>query len=134
MGEPFKEFLQGNRKIELSSGTTVEVPPLTWGRELKIYKILTEVLKKLSAPVDPKTGEVTTIEVDKMYSFLSDFASEITNIAALIFGQESKWVIENLTSDDIVGFVLPLSLHIFNKISKGMTSAFSDLTPKPEGQ
>lgn len=127
MGQkPFEEYLEGNRKVKLSSGKEVEVPPLTWGRELRIYKALTEVLKKLAAPVD-KTGEVTAVTPDQMYSFLLTFVDEATNIAALVFDQDAQWVTENLTSSDMTEFVLPLSLSIFNKLSKGMTDAFNAL-------
>jgi len=129
MGQkPFEEYLEGNRKVKLSSGKEVEVPPLTWGRELKIYKALTEVLKKLAAPVDTKTGEVSTVTSDQMYSFLLTFVDEATNIAALVFDQDAQWVTENLTSSDMTEFVLPLSLNIFNKLSKGMTDAFTALS------
>jgi len=126
--KPFEEYLKGNRKVKLSSGEEVEVPPLTWGRELKIYKALTGVLKKLAAPVNTKTGEVTAITPDQMYSFLLTFVDESTNIAALVFDQDTQWVTDKLTSSDMTEFVLPLSLNIFNKLSKGMTDAFNALT------
>jgi len=124
--KPFEEYLEGSKKVKLSSGKEVEVPPLTWGRELKIYKALTEVLKKLAAPVDA-TGEVTAVTPEQMYSFLLTFVDEATNIAALVFGQDAQWVTDNLTSSDMTEFVLPLSLSIFNRLSKGMTDAFNAL-------
>ncbi len=130
----FEEFLAGNTEITLSNGDRVSIPSLTWGNELKIYNLLTEIFSKLSFKVD-ESG-VPVFDNSQTQAFLTTFANEITQIAAIIFGKDRKWVEATLSSTDIVEFVLPLSLNIYGKINKGMTDAVSllsnELAPEEE--
>jgi len=122
----FEEYVSGNTKITLNSGTEIDVIPLVWGKELKIYNILTKAFSKL----DFETGEdgLPILNSASTQSFLVNFANEITQIASIVLGKDAKWIESNLNSSDIVDFILPLSLGIYGKINKGMTAAVTDLS------
>jgi len=122
----FEEYIEGAREVTLSNGNTVEVPPLTWGKELKIYNILAKIFSKLSISTDESGNP--QLDETQVYSFMTAFANDVSEIASVIFNKDKKWVEANLTSRDIVEFVVPLSLRIFRKLNLGLSNAVTELS------
>ncbi|MCD6149078.1 hypothetical protein J7J18_06930 [bacterium] len=121
----FEEYIEGAREVTLSNGNTVEIPPLTWGKELRLYNILTKVFSKLSVSTDAEGNP--QFDESQVYAFMTAFANDVSEIASIIFNKDKKWVENNLTSKDMVEFIVPLSLHIFGKLNLGLTNAVTKL-------
>jgi len=121
----FEEYIEGAREVTLDNGSVVEVPPLTWGKELKLYNIITKVFSKLSVTTDEEGKP--QFDESQIYSFMTSFANDVSEIASIVFGKDKKWVESNLTSKDMVEFVVPLSLHIFGKLNLGLSNAVTKL-------
>jgi len=121
----FDEFISGTNEITLSKGERVNVPPLTWGKELRIYNIITKIFSRF--PAGDVDDDNLNVSSELAYTFMTSFATDITEIAALVFDKDKKWVESNLTSQDMVDFVVPLSLHVFGKLGKGLSEAVNKL-------
>lgn len=128
----FDEFIGGSNEITLSKGEVVSVPPLTWGKELKIYKIITKILSQSSVSLDSEGNP--QFDDSGVLNFMGNFATDITDIATIVLTKDKKWVEANLTSKDIVEFIVPLSLHVFGKLGKGLTDAVDKLTAELTGE
>ena len=114
-----------DREVTLASGETVKISKLSWGREMKLYKILSKAFSPLaeqtvSEPPPPK----------KIYETLLRFPDVLTELAATFFGKDSKWVENHCTDKDIMEYVLPLSLNIHNRVLRGLTGTLTAQGPE----
>ena len=116
------ELYVTDREVTLASGETVTVPKLSWGREMKLYKILSKAFSPLaeqagSEPPPPK----------RIFETLMRFPDVLTELASVFFNKDAKWVESHCTDKDIMDHVLPLSLSIHNRVLRGLTGT---LTPR----
>jgi len=118
--KPIDAFVEEGREIELSNGERITIPKLAWGKELKIYKLLSEVMEK-ALPEDASPDQ--PISPKAAMRLLTEFGDVMSKIAALFLGKDEEWVEENLSAEDMINVILPLSLKTFRKISDGMTNA-----------
>ena len=119
---PIEAFVEEGKVIRLSNGEEVRVPKLTWGTELKIYKLLSGVMEK-ALPEDANPDQPLNPKL--AMRMLIEFGDVLSEVAALLLGKDKTWVESNLSAEDMIQQVLPLSLKVFRKISDGMTSALS---------
>lgn len=120
----FEELLSAPQTVTLSSGETVEIPRLSWGKELKIYRILAQIFK-----------EVPGIEegsVDKAVEVLTRFAERVVELATLVLNKDAGWVNEHLTSKDMIQIILPLCFDTYRRVNDGITSSLGRITPPEE--
>jgi hypothetical protein len=94
--------------IELESGEKIEIPKLTWKREIKIYKSLSQLIEAV-----PELKEVNfeQIETKHFVSILPKVLNEapdaITTIVATLLGKEPSWVLDNMCTNDMFKVLTP---------------------------
>jgi len=120
----FEELLSSPQTVTLSSGETVEIPRLSWGKELKIYRILAQIFKEVPG--------VEEGSVDKAVEILTRFAEKVVELATLVLNKDANWVNEHLTSKDMIQIILPLCFSTYRRVNDGITSSLGHVTPPEE--
>ena len=123
---PIDAFVEENI-IRLCNGQEITLPRLSWGTELKIYKKISKALEQI-VPESAESPEAISPKV--AMKLLTDFGDILSEVAGLILKKDRAWIEENLTAEDMIRVVLPLSINIFRRISDGVTSALG--TPARE--
>jgi len=95
------------KSLRLESGETIELPKLTWKREIKVYKIIGDALNKIPALKEIK-GELQAGDLIKIISsLLMQLPDEITRITEILTGKNKEWIEENMTFEDISNLIFP---------------------------
>lgn len=113
--------------ILLNNGERYTIPPITWGREIRILRVIRTVLNGVfgEAPKripqitedmseDQKAriaGELAAINAQMTQHLLTVLLDEgpeqITEAASALFDQDTQWIEENLTIDRILEALVP---------------------------
>ncbi len=108
-------------EVTTITGEKVTFPPLSWGREVKVLRIIKDVMTKLADAdvfkidfeVDEegntkiKDGQETQL-ISKITGVLLDTATDsLTGAVAAITGKDNKWVEENLDAERILAILVP---------------------------
>jgi len=111
---PIETFIEKTLKLE--SGEQIELPKLTWKREIKVYKLIGEAIDKIPTlkdiQGDLKTGDLVKI----VSSLLIQLPEEITKIVEVLTGKSKEWIEEHMTFDDISNLIFPF----FNKFTQSV--------------
>jgi hypothetical protein len=132
-------------KVTTISGEEVIIPAMPWGREVKILRIIKELMGTLSdsgvfnIPFevdengDPKvSSEAMTDVMGKVTELLLDTATEkLTGAVALIVNKDIKWVEDNLDAERIVYILVPFFQDKRDSLSVALRK-FLPTTPKVE--
>lgn len=97
--------------ITTVSGDKVKVPPLTWRKEIQVFrslgKMIGEMPKMELDSKDPSKvlgGLDLTELIPKLVKVLPD---EITVLMETVLDKEKDWVCDNLSAKEVVGFIVP---------------------------
>ena len=94
-----------------SSGEQIKIPRITWGKEIKLLKSASAIIKSVpelnSLSINPETGVQLTDILKLVPSILETVPEQVTGFVALMLDRTSEWVNENLSSSDVVGLVFP---------------------------
>lgn len=102
-------------------GETITLTPLSWGREVKILRIIKDIMGKLGDShvfdIELETDEngVTKVKegqaqelVGRITEVLLDTATDsLTAAVAAIVGKDDKWVEDNLDAERILDILVP---------------------------
>jgi hypothetical protein len=108
----------------LSSGDTLTVLPLTWGKEIKVCKLVagffseSQMLSAINSISNLKEGnEDDSLEsiAEMIIPLINQAPDAITEIVALITGKDTKFVEESLTSEDVMQVFIPFLKKLFSK-------------------
>jgi len=103
--------------ITALDGTEVEVPKTTWKDEIKIGRLVSEGLSKIS---ELKEIDFKNIEIKKIFSLLPtviDVAPDtITSIASILLKKDKEWIENNLDGEIIMGLLGPFFRNFFKKV------------------
>jgi hypothetical protein len=115
--------------VKLTSGEELEIKPLTWGKEIKVLKLISsffgdsEILTAVQAISKIKDEEEDSTEsLDVLSKLLLPAIDEapdaITKIVAIITDETSEFVEESLTSEDVMKVFVPFLKVLFAKYTK----------------
>jgi len=118
-------------------GNIVDVPIVSWKREIQIIRALGSFLKAIPPEVfrvdlnrkeKRIPGAATEKFVEKLPVVLSAIATEdklkdLTDIAAKILNKESEWVEDHLASPQIVELIVPFLLKRLTEITQKIPDA-----------
>jgi len=111
------------RTIRLVDGSVKSLPPVTWGREIRVLRVLSSLIKNLSK-TGVLGGEVAFTEQEmaaKVMEVLFDLAPEqITEAASALTGEKTQWVEENLDIEGIITLLVPFLQNKQTSIAKTM--------------
>ena len=101
-------FVLEKQKIRTVHGEEIQVPPLTWGKEFEISKLINSVLGVLvrtgvfsgKPPTEDQIPEVLNV-------IFCEAPDAITKAMAVLLGKDEKWVKENLISEEIMRLLIP---------------------------
>lgn len=107
--------------VKTVKGEVVVIPPVSWGREVRILRIVKDIMAKLSASnlfnmnikTDENgnaliTDEQQTEIVGQIMTLLLETATEkLTEAAAAITNRDPKWVEDNLDMEGILNIIVP---------------------------
>lgn len=93
------------------SGDKVKVPPLTWRKEIQVFRSLGKMIGEMpKIEIDPKDpskvlgGLNLTELIPKLVEVLPD---EITVLMETILDKEADWICDNLSAKEVIGFIVP---------------------------
>ncbi len=124
-----EKLLPNNNIIVLDSGEELEVKPLTWGKEIKVMKLVSgffgdsDILTAVQAISKIKDGDEDSGESIKIISkillpAINDAPEAITEIVAIITDEDTEFVKESLTSEDVMKVFVPFLKTLFTKYTK----------------
>lgn len=116
-------------KVTLNDGTTYEIPAISWGREIRILRVIKTVLQAVfgeeaQPPRIPQITEgMSEAEQDRVRAEIAAINSRMTNhllqvlldtgpeqiteAASALFDQKPEWVEENVTIEGILEVLVP---------------------------
>ena len=108
-------------EVTTINGDKIVIPPMPWGREVKILRIIKDIMGNLSSSGvfnipfeldengDPKISQDAINDVmGKVTELLLDTATEkLTQAVATIVNKEPEWVEENLDAERILYILVP---------------------------
>lgn len=105
------------RVYKTVSGAEKTLPPMTWGKEIRILRVVKDILKEtigsgVFKPTVDAEGNIVmeddSTAVSQMLVLLFETAPDrITEAASAITGETGKWVEENLISETILEILVP---------------------------
>jgi hypothetical protein len=120
------KMLPDKNIIQLSNGLTLEVKPLSWGKEIKVCKLVSgfigdsEILTAINTISSIKEGDEDSAESLASLSkillpAINEAPDKITQIVSIITEKEVKFVEESLTSEDVMKIFIPFLRKLFTK-------------------
>lgn len=104
--------------IETIGGERVKIPPVSAGKEAKVFQALGRLLSKL-----PKKISWDNFSADDLLNIapklLKEAPEEAFFIAGLLLDKEGKWIEDNLNFDKIFSLILPFvgrEAKLFTKV------------------
>jgi len=111
------------KEFKLSNGETIELPKLSWKKEIKIYKIIGNVTKKLNVTTE---AEIKPMDMLKLVSeMLVELPEPLTEICTILTGKSKEWIEDNLKLEDVTALVFPF----FNRFISVITEQASKIRP-----
>lgn len=115
--------------IKLSDGEELEIKPLSWGKEIKVLKLVSgffgdsEILTAVQAISKIKDEEEDSSESLEVLSkillpAINEAPDAITEIVAIITDEDKKFVEESLTSEDVMRVFVPFLKTLLAKYTK----------------
>lgn len=104
-------FLPEPEEVKTVSGEVVQVPKVTWAKEIQILRIVGKLIQSLNL----KPGVHWTELVPQI---LEKAPTELTRIAALLLDKEPGWVEQNLEAESVFKVVIPFCMNLLNKAGK----------------
>lgn len=134
-------FVYEAKEIELTNGGTIKVPPLSWGKELQIIKILgntynrviksnKEILSSLISDSSETYKDKGTIELDISHiigNIMSEAPDAVTKICSIITGKSEKYITDKLVLEDVMEICLPFLGVLLKKMTKLMETNLSNI-------
>lgn len=109
-----KIFIPEQNKVNTVSGEQVNIPKLSWKKELKLLQIVQESLNQLITT----SVELKTTSTEQIVSLaLKLIPNKLTEFMSIVMDRPSDWVEENLDSTEIVGVIIPLLKSRFDLIT-----------------
>jgi len=134
--EYFKEieaFTKSEREFTLSNGQTIKIKPLTWGQELKIIKILGELLNKTTQNTSVVVESLGEIELGSSIGALLEESPEaITKICAIITGLTTEEIETNFVFEDIVEICFPFLASLVRRLQMKVVEKVETFFQKKE--
>ena len=107
--------------IDLSSGESIDLPKLTWGREIKIYKELSKLILEVPELKEMDLENFKTQYFIKMLpNILGKAPDSLTVIVGYITGQEKAFIEKNFDTDDIIKVMTPFFSRLINQFTKAL--------------
>ena len=110
-------------EVEDVHGNKIQVPKITWKKEVEALRILGRLLKHLETYLEgeqPKVAAVLQIALEKA-------PDELTRIAAILLEKEPTWVEQNLESDAIFKLIFPFVVNIYVKAKRNIPEPLRSL-------
>ena len=134
-------FVYETKEIELTNGGAIKVPPLSWGKELQIIKILgntynkviksnKEILSSIISDSSETYRGKGTIELDISHiigNIMSETPDAITKICSIITGKSEKYITDKLVLEDVMEICLPFLGVLLKKMTKLMETNLSNI-------
>ncbi len=115
-------FFPDSNKFVTSSGEEITIPRITWGKEIKLLKIASGIMKSVpelaNLNADPEKGLQVSDVLKLIPSILETVPEQITSFVALMLDRTPEWVNDNLSSEDIVKLVFPFFRKFINNLVK----------------
>lgn len=138
--------------VETLGGEKIKVPKLSWGKEIKLAKIFSTMIKQMPSFVETfsempevdekklKKGNVGDYMkgafggfVGKLIKILPELLDNapdcLTQSASVMLDKDSKWIENNLEFDGMVDLVVPFFVRYFKKCVDKM-GLIGDLMPE----
>jgi hypothetical protein len=119
-----KTFLPEDNNVTLANGTVIEVKPLNWGKEIKVCQLVSKFFGEndIVNAFTALEGDGETDSIEAISKLIIPLVSEapqvITQILALLIEQDEKYVLESLTSEDVMQIFVPFLQNLFTKYTK----------------
>jgi hypothetical protein len=124
-----EELFPDSNIIMLESGEELEIKPLSWGKEIKVLKLVSgffgdsEILSAVTAiskikDNDEDSAESLGILSNILLPAINEAPDAITEIVAIITDETKEFVEESLTSEDVMKVFVPFLKKLFTKYTK----------------
>lgn len=117
MSEEVEVLVETPREYKTVTGEVLTLPAITWGREIRVLRVIKDILKEtinsglLKPEVDSNGNVIIESEntsIAKLLALLFETAPDrITEAASALTGKDKKWVEENLVSETILEVLVP---------------------------
>jgi hypothetical protein len=102
-------FVPPQVQVRTVHGDDVNVPKITWKKEIKLIGIIQQCLDLVAEEItriNPQTGQPNFVNiVNKVLQFAPEKVSEFV---ATVLDHDPVWVEDNLDSAEIMGVIVPL--------------------------
>lgn len=118
------KMLPEDNVYTLSDGSTLEVKPLSWGKEIKVCKLVakffdkTDLLTSFNSLSDLKEESALESIAEMILPLINEAPDAVTQIVSIITDKEEKFIEESLTSEDVMQVFIPFLKNLFSKYVK----------------
>lgn len=117
--EEIEAFTKVPTKIKLDNGQELEIPPLSWKKELILLKKFGEFLENCSKEGIFSLDDIGINNTGYLLSIVFKYAPDLlTNIVSIIVGKPEDYIEENFSLEDVVRIVLPFLAIMLKRIEK----------------
>jgi len=115
----FKEIdvFQPDRRVKLENGQEIQLPKLTWGRECKLLRIISDLVSQPPFKGLKLENATASTLISVLPQLAAAAAPKLTEFVAVVTGKDKAWVEDNCSLNDILEITIPFFAAYTNNLA-----------------